>query len=85
MPRRWENPRIGPTPFSGSERNEQHMILVYGYFAIYVGLCFLAAQFGRKRRIGMNGFFIIALLGYPLVALFLLLIPAPARQPRDEA
>jgi len=60
------------------------MILVYGYFAIYVGLCFLSAAFGRKRRIGMNGFFVIALLGTPLLALFLLLITAPAR-PRGDA
>jgi hypothetical protein len=50
------------------------MILYYLGFAAYVVTCLIVASYGRSRRIGITGFFLIGLLFTPVVVALILLV-----------
>ncbi|WP_448203761.1 hypothetical protein [Azospirillum sp. sgz302134] len=58
------------------------MIFFYLAFAAYVVVCLIVASYGRSRRIGTTGFFLLSLLFTPvLVALLLLVTGQGGREP----
>jgi len=50
------------------------MIVYYLGFAGYVVVCLIVASYGRSRRIGTTGFFLIGLLLTPIVSALILLV-----------
>ena len=70
------------------------MLIHYLAFAAYVVVCLIVASYGRNRRIGINGFFLIGLLFTPVISALILLVSgvsdsdrpaAPPSPPRDPS
>jgi hypothetical protein len=52
------------------------VIVYYVGFVLYVIVCLVVASYGRDRKIGITGFFLIALIFTPIIAGLVLLIAA---------
>jgi len=50
------------------------MIVYYVGFVFYVIVCLVIASYGRDRKIGLTGFFVIGLVFTPIVAGLVLLV-----------
>ena len=57
------------------------MLLMYLGFTVYVVICLVVASYGRNRRIGITGFFLIGLLLTPVAVALMLLVTSEGGRP----
>ena len=61
------------------------MLFYYLAYTAYVLVCLVVASYGRDRRIGLTGFFFVALLCTPVVVALILLVTGEKSRPSGPA